>query len=109
MSNLVIEIKALEIRKAEVDKKLKIAKLESDYDQILKSLRDAKAELYNFMLDNDMDEFEGYESSKLMPDKEKKELRKSIKATKISELLQSSFDIDTDDVNSISDKLADLK
>jgi len=101
------QFKELFTLKKELDGKIKLFKKENDYTSISKNLTKAKEDLYNYMVENNIDNIGGLTSDDLEPNKIKKIERLEKKKEKISSVLTPYLQ-DENKCDEASEKIIEL-
>ena len=98
----------LETQKATIDNELKALKLGKNYSVITTHIKNTKSQIYNYMVENNLQILGDLTIQKVSPAAAKKAERQAKKAGKFTALLDAELTKDDYDVDEIAGKLAEL-
>jgi hypothetical protein len=106
IQKLVNEVKANNKRIRSINEKCRKLKEEELYSEIFDSLKEAKAKLYDYVVENELDNIEEYSKGWLAPASVKKEERQEKKEEKIRSVTTSLLPtIGEDELEELVEKL----
>jgi hypothetical protein len=108
IESVISSLQNHEAQKAELDKQIKVIKIQGNFDLISKVIKSNRLILYQYMLDHDLQEYAGYSIDKLLPSAEKKLRTKQKKMEKYAALLDVELQKPEVEIEELADKLLDL-
>jgi len=109
VESAVHRYKQIQEQLKEIAKEVKKIKDQNNYKGIAEDNKKIKLQLYEYMVNNSLEELQGISISKLIPSKEKKVLKKQEKREKVESILENELEIDDDEmVNQLADKISEI-
>ena len=102
-NNILYEMRNVEKELNEIKLMIKKIKIEHNYEFLSKSLKKIKNDLYNFMVNNNIEKFQDIDIKKIMPTEEKKQIKRKEKIEKVSAILEDA----DDDYGDLAEKIID--
>ena len=104
----IIELmKQKEKQKKSIDNQIKKIKDDNDLKDITDTIKDCKTVLYEFLVENDIDEYRGVSLAKILPASEKKKISENKKTKKVFDILMSGLNDDDVQIDSLARNIVD--
>jgi len=106
MEQVVSEFKRIKDQKKKIDDQLKVIKIQSGYKQLVNDLTDRKTELFQYMHNKKLDEYEGIKKNEVLPSSVRKIQTMEKKREKVKPILTGH--VKNGEIDDLIDKLVEV-